>query len=458
MIAGGLRRAIILTGVFAMTLVEVTPAGAAGGDQLWTRRYDGSSSREDSANAVAVSPDGTRVYVTGPSHGLGTLDNYVTLAYDAPTGETIWETRYNGPSNASDWSSSVAVSPDGSRVFVTGTSPGRGTGTDYATLAYDAATGETLWHKRYDGSAHAWDGATTVVVSPDGSQVFVTGWSEGTEPGRPYPRLDYATVAFDAVTGAARWVARYDGPGPSQDWAWAAAVNSEGSRVFVTGMSGRDYATVGYDAATGTQLWQSRYDGPANDTDSAKSIAVSPDGTRVFVTGWSDTTGAAYYDYATVAYDAASGDRLWARLDGQENPNARDEAVSLAVGPDGTRVFVTGTSRAGYVTVAFDAPTGGKLWLAHSGGGTATALGLSPDGTHVFVTGSVDAGDDDFATVAYDAGNGVALWERRYDGPASSDDSPRSLAVSPDGTRLFVTGQSYGSGTDTDFATVAYET
>jgi DNA-binding beta-propeller fold protein YncE len=41
----------------------------------------------------------------------------------------------------SDYAAAVAVSPDGNTVYVTGRSPGTDSGFDYATVAYDAATG-----------------------------------------------------------------------------------------------------------------------------------------------------------------------------------------------------------------------------------------------------------------------------------------------------------------------------
>jgi hypothetical protein len=47
---------------------------------------------------------------------------------------------------------------------------------------------------------------------------------------------------------------------------------------------------------------------------------------------------------------------------------------------------------------------------------------------------------------------GSQAWASRYDGPAHADDTAYSVAASPDGSMVFVTGESMGASGD--YATV----
>jgi len=59
----------------------------------------------------------------------------------ASSGARVWAALYDGPAHGRDTGSWVAVTPDGSAVIVTGTSLGVGTADDFATVAYATAWG-----------------------------------------------------------------------------------------------------------------------------------------------------------------------------------------------------------------------------------------------------------------------------------------------------------------------------
>jgi uncharacterized delta-60 repeat protein len=268
------------------------------GDTLWVRRYDGPGGRNDEAYGIAVDGAGN-VYVTGYSYGAN--NDYATIKYNS-AGETLWVRRYNGPGDGADYAYAIAIDGAGN-VYVTGECRGSGTGVDYATIKYDSL-GNTLWVRTYNRSGTSTDKARTVAVDGAGN-VYVTGASYGTN-------RDITTIKYNSA-GDSLWVSIYNGPGDGDDYAEAIAVDSLGN-VYVTGHSvgsgtERDYATIKYDSA-GVQQWVATYNGPGNSYDYAYAMALDGAG-NVYVTGRSTGSGT-NYDYATIKYNSA-GDSLWVK-------------------------------------------------------------------------------------------------------------------------------------------------
>jgi hypothetical protein len=422
-------------------------------DTAWVRRYNGPANSSDCAFALAVDGSGN-VYVTGASFGSGTNADYATIKY-LPTGDTAWIRRYNGPGNLADSALTLAVDGSGN-VYVTGASSGSGTNADYATIKY-LPNGDTGWVRRYNGPGNGNDFARALAVDGSGN-VYITGYSSGSGT-----QEDYATIKYLA-NGDTGWVRRYNGPGNSGDFAWSLAVDDSGN-VYVTGQSfgsgtDADYATIKY-LPNGDTAWVRRYNRPGGfEGDYAYALAVDGSG-NVSVTGSSVASGSSFADYTTIKY-LPNGDTAWVRR--YNGPgNSDDWARAIAVDGSGN-VYVTGLSFGSgtgedYCTIKYK-PNGDTAWVRRyngpgNAGDDAHAIALDSYG-NVYVTGeSFGSGANyDYLTIKYDP-NGYTLWEKRYNGPANYHD--HSYAMILDGSNnVYVTGKSFGSGTDYDYSTVKY--
>jgi len=275
------------------------------GNLLWAQTFAGNSSefRDDVPVALALDTQGN-VYVTGYSPSLvnGVVD-YVTVKYDT-NGNLIWVARYNGTGDWVDIPKAIAVDAQGN-VHVTGYSNGSGSMDDYLTVKYDA-NGNELWVARYNGIGNGWDQAYALALDSQGN-VFVTGqtWN-----GNNY---DYATVKYDA-NGNQLWVRHYNGTGGGQDVARALAVDSQGSVYVSGASEGvgtdYDYLTIKYDA-NGNQHWIARYNDARNVRDTVSAIAVDSQGS-VYVTGESvfSSVTVKYVQCPAICPPDVNGDRL----------------------------------------------------------------------------------------------------------------------------------------------------
>ncbi len=255
-----------------------------------------------------------------------------------------------------------------------------------------AETAIQAWVQRYNGLGNSEDRATAMAV--DGSSnVIVTGYSRLSTA---YGTEDYATIKYSSA-GVPLWTNRYNGPGNSEDYAYAVAVDGS-NNVIVTGYSygsasGPDYATIKYSSA-GVPLWTNRYNGPGNSADQAYAVAVdgsnNVDRDRVFV------------ERNALAITRRSSIRARACRSGPTATTDREMVMTklYALAVDGSNnVIVTGYS------------TG-------SGSGR------------------------DYATIKYSS-DGVPLWTNRYNGPGNSDDYAQAVAA--DGSdNVIVTGYRWG--------------
>ncbi|WP_345158346.1 SBBP repeat-containing protein [Pontibacter saemangeumensis] len=447
---------------------------AATGQQVWVQRYNGQDNSGDAAAAIAIDNEGG-VVVTGTSNRSDGTSDFATVRYDAATGQQAWVSRYEGEGSNFDWARAIATDNSGN-VYVTGLSFGESTTADFATIRYEAATGQQIWVQRDNGSIDGYDDVKAIAVDNAGG-VYVTGNTSGIDGA-----TDVVTVRYAAATGQLDWFSRYDGPETSEEGVASITVDNNGG-VYVTGTSigiggaYADIATIRYEAATGQQTWVSRYDSEEGDysEDWASAIAVDNTG-GVYVTGSSISNSGTFGDYVTLRYIATTGEEAWVmRFNGIAKIGTDDKSVAVAVDAAGNS-YVTGTSQASdqqrIATVKYD-HAGQQVWAAQfEANSNATAIAVDSSGG-VYVTGS--------ATVRYDAATGEQTWVQaggaaiavdntggvyvtglstaRYDAVtgeqtwATLHEDVTASAIAVDSTRgIYVTGTS-----NNDYATVRFE-
>lgn len=419
---------------------------------MWVSTFNGEGNGGDTpgdnflnSHVLATSPDGQTVYVAGATTNANQGVDYLVLAYESATGVLRWSFRYpNSPAGSVSAAYAIAVSPNSDRVFVTGTSDASG----LLTIALSATTGEQLWL----ASKFVYGGPPDIAVSPDGTRVYVCGLG-GFVDTDGEGRFKAVALAYDAVTGQTLWSQRDFGSPGGDTIARKIVASPDGNRVYVSagGLNAGGYTIdlvlLVFESATGNLVNEAHHPTlgllPAG-------IAVSPDSTHVFVTHVNSE--AVVNNALTIAYDPSGNESWVARFSGVCSNGVSSCSAKpwyfapIAVGPDSQTVFLTSgtTSEAtrGFATVAYDTSNGTEKWVSrydNSPLDVHSVVTPGPTGSEVYVSGASPAGA---ITVAYNASTGAQNWEALYPGGYSN-----SIAVTPDGTRLFTAGNIRGAFT-----------
>ncbi len=259
-----------------------------------------------------------------------------------------------------------------------------------------------------------------------------------------------------AAGPVAVWAQRYNGPtSTSAGYATAIAVDTS-NNVVVTGFTDNRFTTIEYSSA-GFPLWTNFYSWPVPYEDHPTALAT--DGSNnVIVTGFSENLRVGVFAAVTIQY-SSSGVPLWTNIYfGYGNTSAYPTALAVDASNNIIVTVMSMGSSGDYATVKYSS-AGVPLWTnRYNGPGNGDdrpfAVAIDRD-NNVVVTGeSTGSGSGyDYATIKYSS-DGIPLWTNRYNGPANGNDAAFAVALDSS-NNVTITGAS-GNGIGSDSATIHY--
>jgi 6-phosphogluconolactonase (cycloisomerase 2 family) len=337
------------------------------------------------AFGIAVSPDDKHVYATGYS------DNAVVVfSRNATTGELSFvemEQDDVGVVDGLNGASSVAVAPDGLHVYATGDEDN--TVVVFARSTVSGTLSFVEMEQDEAGGVDGLNGAASVAVSPDGKHVYVTGY--GDDAIAVFDRnASTGELSFNEMHTNGAFVSGLRG-------ALSVAITPDGKHVYVVGKEDDAVSVWGRDQSTGklshlSTIWDS--DPTVDGLDGVMSIIVSPDGKHVYTAGYIDDAVAAFERNA----NTGALTFVEVHKDGEGGVDGLNGGISVAVSPDGDHVYATGNYDNAMAVFERDATSGVLTFVDVHKDGEGSIDGLqgaefiaaSPDGKHIYVAGFGD--------------------------------------------------------------------
>jgi outer membrane protein assembly factor BamB len=231
-----------------------------------------------------------------------------------------------------------------------------------------------------------------------------------------------AVNAFDAATGAKRWVYQLDLDKDLRNSAFGGGATYNDGKVYATSGAGD---VVALDAATGKQIWRVKPEGPLRGSPTVAFNAVY----------------AMTQDNQIVALDVADGHLLW-----QDVAASGEQGVFGVAAPAAAQ----GTVIAGYSTgelVAYRYENGRVLWsdaLARTSISTSVSTLTDVDADPIIDNGRVFALGQGGRMAAYELVTGQRIWELSLAGISTPDISGEWIFTLTDDGRLLAIARSTG--------------
>jgi cysteine-rich repeat protein/YVTN family beta-propeller protein len=317
----------------------------------------------DTPSRIAVTPDGTKAYVTS---GSGTDVSVIDTATNTVSATV----------NVGKGVTGIAITPDGRKAYVThGLDGSLASNYQNSVSVIDTATNTV------SATVNVVPSSVGVVISPDGRNVYILN---NRSAGYNSNAISVIDTAMNAVTA----IVNISGV---SDWMWDIAISSDGKTLYVTHAENGSAYTNGsiYTIDTATHAVHSTVTVGSNPT----SIAISPDGKKAFIACLTNGLGAQGVNGTVFVIDTATN-AIAAKVSVGGSPG------SVAFSPDGTRAFVSHSGSAGGSVSVIDTATNAVMGTMDVGM-LPVGIAITPDDKTAYVA-NISRADNSVSVINID--------------------------------------------------------
>jgi len=405
--------------------------------------------QDSSTFGLFFKADGTKMYVAGSS-GDAINEYNLTTAWDVSTAS------YNQSFSVVSQEGSprdVFFKSDGTKMYIIGSSwdtvfeYNLSTAWDVSTASYNQSFSVALQETAPQAVFFKSDGTKMYVLGSTSDAVFeynlTTAW-------------DISTASYNQNFSVSSQEANSTG----------LSFKSDGTKMFIIGATGDDIneynLTTAWDVSTASY---SQNFSVASQDIYPHGVFFKPDGTKMYVVGVETRFVFQYslstaWDISTASYIVPSTDYF--RIKAQDT-----QPQAIFFKPDGTKMYFAGSANDSVyeynLSTAWDVSTASynQSFSVASQESIPTGLFFKPDGTKMYVTGLLTDGVNEYnLTTAWDIS--TASYSQVFS-VVTQDTNVRGLSFKGDGTKMFIAGATgdnvyeYSLSTAWDVSTASYD-
>lgn len=419
----------------------------------WVRRHNGSANSYDIVSKLFIDKNND-VLLFGTSTEAGTYQDFLVIKY-GNDGEQLWTSRIDGSANSFDQLNSACIDSIGNS-YITGYTTDSNFANNITTVKINSA-GVVQWKKVFRKAGYS-NGIGQDICLDNSGNVNVAAISKNSAS-----NFDIIIIKY-SQSGNELWNQYYDGSGSGDDIA-VSIRNDLLDNVLIGGTtkistSNQDIVIIKYNSSSDF-IWESKLNGSAGLDDGFSSMMLDSEN-NIYMCGYLNNAGTVSDFFCSKLNN--DGSQAWSHSFNGAG-SSLDHASAITMDINGN-VYATGYSRndsklgsEDILTVKIN-KSGQHIWSGiYDGISHGLDQGnsvITDDDGNVYVGGASDRGSFYmmYALIKYDS-SGNYQWVKNYFNSNTPEDFIYNTVLD-DAKNIYVTGISYDSLSDFDFATIKY--